>query len=89
MDGNLPRTHAARVEMVINTRAVLHSLLVLPNTTNEWQIFLGALHVLGNPTLWENMHIDGDGEWIREGLLHGTLSIAHDGSFMQEELVDL
>jgi hypothetical protein len=35
------------------------------------------------------MHIDGNGEWIQEGLLHGTLSIAHDGSFMQEESVDL
>jgi hypothetical protein len=39
--------------------------------------------------LWENMHINGDGEWIREGLLQGTISIAHDGSFTQEELVDL
>jgi hypothetical protein len=35
------------------------------------------------------MHIDDDGEWIREGLLHRTLLIAHNGSFMQEELVDL
>jgi hypothetical protein len=63
--------------------------LVLPNTTNEQQSFLGALHALGNLTLWESMHIDGDGEWIQEGLLHGTLLIAHDGSFMQEKLVDL
>ncbi len=35
------------------------------------------------------MHIDGDGEWIREGLCHGTISIAHDGSFIQEESLDI
>ncbi len=35
------------------------------------------------------MHIDGDGEWIREGLRHGTILIAHDGSFMQEESMDI
>jgi hypothetical protein len=34
-DGDLPRTHVASTKMVSNTRAVLHSLLVLPNTTNE------------------------------------------------------
>ncbi len=88
-DGNLPKTHVASAKMASNTRAVLDSLLVLPNTTNERQTFLGALHALGNSILWENMHIDGDGEWIWEGLLHGTLLIAHDGSFMQEKLVDL
>ena len=88
-DGNLPRTHVASTKMVSNTRAVLHSLSVLPNATNEHQTLLAALHTLENPTLWENMHINGDGEWIQEGLLHGTLSIAHDGSFTQEKLVDL
>jgi hypothetical protein len=52
-------------------------------------MLLEALHSLGNSSLWENMHIDGDGEWIREGLCHGTISIAHDGSFMQEESLDI
>jgi hypothetical protein len=52
-------------------------------------MFLEALHSLGNLSLWENMHIDRDGEWIREGLHHGTISIAHDGSFMQKESIDI
>jgi hypothetical protein len=53
-------------------------------------MFLEALHYLGNLSLWETMHIDGDGEWIREDLLcHGTISIAHDGLFMQEEFLDI
>jgi hypothetical protein len=75
--------------MLSHTRAVLHSSAVLPTHTHQPQTFLKALHSLGNLYLWENMHIDRDGEWIREGLCHGTKSIAHDGSFMQEESLDI
>ncbi len=88
-DNKLPTTHVASAKMVSNTRAVLHSAAVLPTKTPEQRTFLETLHALGNPTLWENMHINGDGEWIREGLLQGIISIAHNGSFMQEESVDL
>jgi hypothetical protein len=35
------------------------------------------------------MHIDRNEEWIREGLLRGTILIAHDGSFMHEESLDI
>jgi hypothetical protein len=35
------------------------------------------------------MHIDADGEWIREGLLQGMIRIAHDGSYMHEASCDV
>ncbi len=35
------------------------------------------------------MHIDRDGEWISEGLRHGTILIAHDWFFMQEQSLDI
>jgi hypothetical protein len=47
--------------------------------------FQERLDSFNNPSLWENLSYDGDGEWIQEGLLCGLLCIAHDGSFMAEE----
>jgi hypothetical protein len=35
------------------------------------------------------MSYDGNGEWIREGLEAGSLSIAHDRSYMPKELTTL
>jgi hypothetical protein len=51
----------------------------LPTTFQE------RLDSFNNPSLWENLSYDSDGEWIHEGLLHGLLCIARDGSFMAEE----
>jgi hypothetical protein len=84
----MPKTHQASAEMVSHTSAVLHSSAVLPTHTHQLQTFLEALHSFENLFLWENMHIDRDGEWIRESLCHLTILIAHDGSFMQEESLD-
>ena len=47
--------------------------------------FQERLDSFNNPSLWENLSYDGDGEWIQEGLLRWSLCIAHDGSFMAEE----
>ena len=34
------------------------------------------------------MHPDNDGEWISEGILNGTLDVAHDGSYQLETCKD-
>jgi hypothetical protein len=51
--------------------------------------FLATLATFGNSSLWDNLSVDGDGEWIRAGIEMGTLSIAHDGSYMAEEATNL
>jgi hypothetical protein len=48
-----------------------------------------VLHSYGHIDLWEHLTIDGDGEWIREGIIWGSLACAHDGSYMSLEVVDL
>lgn len=34
--------------------------------------------------MWDYFFVDGDGEWIHEGLIAGSLAIVHDGSYMRE-----
>ncbi len=35
--------------------------------------------------MWENLSVDGDGEWICTGIIGGSLCIAHNGSYMGKE----
>jgi hypothetical protein len=37
--------------------------------------FQERLDSFNNPSLWENLSYDGDGEWIQEGLLRALLCI--------------
>ncbi len=48
-----------------------------------------VLESFGNNSLWENMMVDGDGEWTCNGIVGGTLAIAHDGSYMASESAGL
>ena len=48
---------------------------------------LDAIRRLPNQSLWQHMDLDGDGNWIIDALLGGTLAVAHDGSF--KEHVDM
>jgi hypothetical protein len=71
------------------TRAVLHSRSLQPCIHTIPTTFCETLESYGNPSLWENLSYDGDGEWIREGLEAGSLSIAHDESYMPKESTTL
>jgi hypothetical protein len=53
--------------------------------SNFWQAILND----GNQSLWRTLKYDGDGSWIGEGLLAGTLLVAHDGSYMKEMAADI
>jgi hypothetical protein len=57
---------------------------IMPPTT-----FWEKLDSYGNCSLWENLPYDGNGEWIWDGLRGGSLSIAHNGSYMAEKSPDL
>jgi hypothetical protein len=81
--------HYASVLMLGATCAIMHSktpicVPIMPPTT-----FWERLDSYGNRNLWEDLSYDRDGEWIQDGLGGGSLSIAHDGSYMAEESPDL
>ena len=46
--------------------------------------FLETLWSYPNQEMWEHMYVDGDGEWIEDVLVEGTLDISHDGSYQPE-----
>jgi len=37
-----------------------------------------------NQSLWTNLNMDEDGEWLYDALIGGTLKISHDGSYMND-----
>ncbi len=83
--GDHPVTHYVSVVMYNAICVVMHSNILMVKPIPLLATFQERLDSFKNPSLWENLAYDGDGEWIQEGLLHGLLCIAHDGSFMAEE----
>jgi hypothetical protein len=79
-----PGTLYATVDMVTNIQAVLHLSAPLPVQLPSPTTFFKTLHSLGNPNLWTNLYVDGDREWLQEGLLRRSLKIACDGLYMPD-----
>ena len=44
--------------------------------------FWEVLHSSENQSLWNNFQCEGDGKWIYQGMILGTLGIVHEGSYM-------
>ena len=87
--GSHPGTHYASISMIGDTDAELHSIAVHPIDVTTPTTFMDTLMSYGHTNLWENISVDGDGEWIQEGLVRGSLIFAHDGSFMASEATSL
>jgi hypothetical protein len=51
--------------------------------------FLDVLHSYKDCGMWDNLSVDRDGSWLREGIAAGSALIAHDGSYMSTEAPDL
>ena len=75
--------------MTSKTVAVLHSIALMPISLPPVVDFGTVLAGFGNPSLWQNLHYDGDGSWIQTGLIAGSICIAHDGSYMSEQSQEL
>jgi hypothetical protein len=68
---------------VLHSQAPFLSCPPSPTTLCE------TLESFGNPSLWIDLCMDGDGEWVQQSLSRGSLCIAHDGSYMPKKLVDM
>ena len=82
--GHHPGTFYASVRHTDDMSVCLHSHAPMPEEDRSLMTFEEALQSFGDGSLWENLHYDGDGEWIRLGLLMGSLCIVHDGSYMED-----
>jgi hypothetical protein len=59
-----PGTHYASITMSSLSCVVMHSKALFPSPPTPPTSFLETLESFGNPSLWENLHVDGNGEWI-------------------------
>jgi hypothetical protein len=64
----------------------IHSVARLPcrTATPPPSNLRAAIAELPNQSLWSTLNLDGDGEWILDAMVRGTLVIVHDGSYMEE-----
>ncbi len=62
------------------TKVVLHSWSPVLGGLIPSLTFLSTLESFGNPSLWVNLNVDGDGELIYARVLSNSLVIVHDGS---------
>ncbi len=69
--------------------AEMHSGALFPEIQTQPTLFLEVLDSYEDCGLWDHHSVDGDGEWIRGGIVAGSLSIAHDGSYMATEALEL
>jgi hypothetical protein len=82
--GGHPRTLYASVTMRDETCAILHSTASIIEVIPTPMSFLKTLESFENSSLWGNLSVDGDGEWIGQAVRNGSLYIAHNGSYMPE-----
>jgi hypothetical protein len=82
--GGHPGTFYASITMRDETCAILHSITSLPVVVPTPTSFLKTLESFGNSSLWDDLLVDGDGEWIGHAVRKGPLYIAHNGSYMPE-----
>ncbi len=84
-----PGTHLASVSMISPTCVEMHSGAPFPEIQTQPTLFLEVLDSYEDCGLWDHLSVNGDGEWICEGIVAGSLSIAHDGSYMATEAPEL
>lgn len=60
----------------------LHSQASVPRPISKPTAFWDVLKSFSNQSLWRHFHCEGDGFWITQALIAGTLMCVHDGSFM-------
>jgi hypothetical protein len=62
----------------------LQSTCPMPTIPTPPTTFLGILHSWPNQSLWRTLKVDGDGSWILDALVAGSLDVVYDGSFMKK-----
>jgi hypothetical protein len=72
-------THFASITMCRERVAILHLVAAFPLPPPILTTFLDRLLSYGNDSLWSDLSVDGDGEWIGDSAIQGNLHIAHDG----------
>ena len=76
--GRPPGKFYVSVDELSDGMVALHSTVDIPRPLKCKCSFLETLCLFPDQTLWENMDMNEDREWISEGLQAGTLVLVHD-----------
>jgi hypothetical protein len=82
-------THFASVTMLDSCCAIMHSKSLFPSPQAPLGTFHDRLSSYGSLSLWENLSVNRDGEWIHTGIIGGLLCIAYNGSYTAKESASL
>lgn len=83
--GNLPvPTLYASVTTITSTTANLHSTCSQYYPATNPSTFLECINSHSNQSLWDNLEVDGDGDWLIKSILQNTLVVCMDGSYMPD-----
>ena len=74
-------TKYASVDLLPNGDVTLHSTADYPMAKTRTTSFVEAMKALPNQSIWKDLKMDDEGEWVRESLIAGTLVMVHDGSY--------
>jgi hypothetical protein len=84
-DTTCPDQRRASVSNWTGLTVQFHSLALswIPGSVQVPNTLLSTLALWDNQSLWKHLRIDGgNGGWIHNGLMQGSLVIGHDGSYM-------
>ena len=79
--GTCPICNYASIRRVTEGVVSLHYRVARPILEIQNTTFWLTLHSFPNRLLRRNILCYGDGEWIHDGILNGSLVIVHDGSY--------
>jgi hypothetical protein len=65
------------------------SIIKPPPTPSQRPTLVDRINQHENQSLWTNLRMEGDGEWLYDALIGGTLEISHDGSYQVELAKDV
>jgi hypothetical protein len=77
-------THMATVFQFDHPLVRLHSCSAPPRFLEPPTQFLQVLASWENQSLWKHLKCDGDGSWVLDAIIAGSLDIVHDGSYMKK-----
>ena len=80
-----PGSYYASVSHYEYNHVSLQSSCPSQNPPSQHTSFLQKLSTTSSDSLWQSLQIDGDGDWILQSIVDGTLIVSSDGSYMPDK----
>jgi hypothetical protein len=79
-----PDSYYASISHYKSYHVLLQSTCPPSTTPTNTTSFLQKLSTMSSNSLWHNLQIDSDGEWLLDAIVSGSLIASSDGSYMPD-----